>query len=450
MLMVPHTLALVTTYRCTAACEHCCFDCSPRQKDTLAAADMHRFIDQAKELETIRVVVFTGGECFLLGKDLDELVGHAAENGFVTRFVSNGYWGTTREGARRRLERLKQRGLKEANFSTGEQHSRFVPVASVRNAAMAAADLGLVSLVAVDSFGESTFNFDEFLKDRDFREHVDAGTVVLKVSPWMKFNGKRPIAYTSRHMEQLQQHRVIGCGCPTVLKVLAIAPSYKLYACCGLTVQSIPEMEIGSLKGPAWAAAKAGKRATLSGLIRNTPDDFMKIWIHLHGPDAVLRYAQKLDRSIPTPPGQAHVCDICRSIYQSPRIRELVMANPPPNMSAIIAEYRQSLLMPPGDQDSKLSIELLRAGGDVKRLKALHRQTVFNPPRGSALRSPGPCGSPGTVSGLSAPVRGRESNTAMPQVRRTNGLAPRTRRLSIGGTADCQSALPAMPALQPA
>src|SRR2546425_3885244 len=148
------------------------------------------------------------------------MVKHAADNGYTTRFVSNGYWATSPKRARERLERLVQRGLKEANFSTGEQHARFIPPPYVRNGAIAAAELGITSHVAVDSFGDSTFDFNAFMDDPEFQKHVDAGTVVLKISPWMKFNGTRPIEYTEKYLKQMKQHRSMGVGCATLLRVL--------------------------------------------------------------------------------------------------------------------------------------------------------------------------------------------------------------------------------------
>jgi len=341
---------------------------------------MHRFIDEVQGVPSIKVVVFTGGECFMFGKDLDEMVKHANDNGYSTRFVSNGYWATSRQNARRRLQKLVDCGLKEANFSTGEQHARFIPPEYVRNGAMAAAELGLTSLVAVDSFGDANFNFDDFISEPDFQKHVDAGTVVLKVSPWMRFNGKRRIAYTEKYLQQMQQHRSMGVGCATLLKVLACTPSYIMYACCGLTMEYTPELQLGSLK-----------EHSIPELLRLAPDDFMKIWVHLHGPDAVLRYAQKLDSTIPTPRQQAHTCDVCRYIYSNPRIRQLVMQKPPDNMQAIVAEYVQSLFMPTGELNSKLSAQMLRAGGDVRKLKAVHKGTRFEEDNSPVLREQGGC-----------------------------------------------------------
>ena len=74
MLATPHTLSLITTHRCTAACDHCCFSCSPDVQDHIPIPNLYRYIHEAAEIKTIKVIVFTGGECFLLGKELDSLM----------------------------------------------------------------------------------------------------------------------------------------------------------------------------------------------------------------------------------------------------------------------------------------------------------------------------------------------------------------------------------------
>jgi hypothetical protein len=366
MLIIPHTLSLITTYRCTAACDHCCFGCSPRAREGIPVPRMRNYIEQASEIHSVKVVVFTGGECFLLGRELDELVKAAAALKFVTRFVSNGFWATSLPAARHRLERLQRCGLREANYSTGEQHARFIPPEYVRNGAIAAAELGMASLVAVDAFGDSQFDFDAFMDDAEFQKHVDAGTIVLKVSPWMRFSGKRRLAYTAKYLEKMEQHRSYGVGCATLLKVLAVNPAEELGVCCGLTLEQIPEMKIGSLR-----------EHRIRELLVQAQDDFMKIWIYLQGPDAVLRYARQLDPSIPVPRQQPHTCEVCRYVYRNPRIREAVMSRPPENMRDLVTQYIQGLAMPLGEVDSKFAARVVRGGGDVKQLRQLHRETRF-------------------------------------------------------------------------
>src|SRR5512144_1940405 len=87
MLIRPHTLSLITTYRCTAACDHCCFGCTPQVPTSWAIpfTRMLSLIDEAADLGSIRVVVFTGGECFLLGARLNRLIALASAHDLVTR-----------------------------------------------------------------------------------------------------------------------------------------------------------------------------------------------------------------------------------------------------------------------------------------------------------------------------------------------------------------------------
>src|SRR5271166_3771858 len=84
MLIRPQTLSLITTHQCTAACDNCCFACTPKITKAIPVERMASLIDEGAAIETIKVVVFTGGECFLLGRRLDELIKRAARHGLIT------------------------------------------------------------------------------------------------------------------------------------------------------------------------------------------------------------------------------------------------------------------------------------------------------------------------------------------------------------------------------
>jgi pyruvate-formate lyase-activating enzyme len=104
----PHDSA---TYRCTAACRECCFESSPRVKGFIPAERILKYIDEAaRTFPSLRVVVFSGGECFLLGKKLDAAIAQAREHGLGVRCVTNGYWAITPERARKRIQQLKAAG----------------------------------------------------------------------------------------------------------------------------------------------------------------------------------------------------------------------------------------------------------------------------------------------------------------------------------------------------
>jgi hypothetical protein len=365
MLVTPHTLSLITTHRCTAACDHCCFSCTPNVQDHIPIPNLYRYIDEAAELKTLKVIVFTGGECFLLGRELDNLMQAAAGHGFFTRFVSNGYWAISPKAARRRLEQLLACGLTEANFSTGDQHAVYVKPEYVLNGALAAVDMGLTTVVTIELFQESVFPLEEFLSHPGFKEHLESGKLALKLAPWMKFKGKGPLTFNKKYLELVEKARTPEAGCYTALKVLAISPRQQLFACCGLPVEDIEELHLGSLLN-----------ASIKEVLSRTPDDFVKIWVHLHGPDAVIRYAQKFDPSIPFPENAAHICDACRFMYHDKRIKKIVMENPPPNVKEIMEVYFQSLLIPTRDMKHSDAVQFARLGDSLPKIRDIHRMAT--------------------------------------------------------------------------
>ena len=90
----PQTLTILVTYQCTAACPQCCFECTPQIKGRIPTHKILNYIDAAHEsFPNLKLIVFSGGECFLLGDDLVTIVSHAHGKGLSVRCVTNGYWG---------------------------------------------------------------------------------------------------------------------------------------------------------------------------------------------------------------------------------------------------------------------------------------------------------------------------------------------------------------------
>lgn len=332
MLIYPHTLSIITTHKCTAACDHCCFHCTPKLEKHIPVPNIHRYIEQATEVDSLKLVVFTGGECFMLGSDLDEVVETASRNKFRSRFVSNGYWAASPGGARRRLEKLVARGLGEANFSTGDAHEKYVKPECVVNGAVAAAEMNLPVSIMIELRPGSTFDLDGFIEHPALRPHLEAHRVSLHYSPWMRFKGCQELHYTEHMIDTYSRSRQ-GEGCSTIMKVIAINPDENLIACCGLTFEEIPDLHIGSLR-----------KRTVGQILRETKDDFIKIWIHLQGPEGVLHYARTIDPSIPENNAMAHICEVCRFVYHDERVVKAITENPPPNRKEIVQQYVMSLL----------------------------------------------------------------------------------------------------------
>jgi hypothetical protein len=112
----------------------------------------------------------------------------------------------------------------------------------------------------------------------------------------------------------------------------------------------------------------------------------MKIWIHLQGPDAVVRYAQSLDPTLVLPRQLGHSCEVCRFVYGNPRIRDLIKREPPRNMPQIISQYIHSLVLQPNL--TMPQINLRPAHAPLSQVREIHRGTLLRP---AAAPSPEPC-----------------------------------------------------------
>jgi len=250
----------------------------------------------------------------------------------------------------------------------------------VRNGAMAAVDLDITSVIACEVFKGAKFDMDAFMADKEFSDLVNKGKIILRLSPWMKFEGIRKLNQTDTYLNVMKDDRVAGGACSTALKVLAITAEEDLIACCGLTMDYIEEVHLGSLKNE-----------TIGQIVRRLPDDFMKIWIHLYGPDAVIRYAQKLDPTIERPTHMAHICDVCRYMYNHPKIKHLVMDNPPPNMKQILDQYYHSLMVPTPDADHQYNMVKQGISNTNKALREMHAEAVGQPQVAAASCEKGTC-----------------------------------------------------------
>ena len=135
LVIPPKTIAIATTYQCTAACKNCCFGCNPTIKDRLSLQEMKDYVDQAIEYygDTLFVLVLTGGESFLLGNDLVDIVEYGTTKGLIVRVVTNGYWAKSYQEAYDILSNLRNKGLREINFSTGDEHLQRVDYENIVN-----------------------------------------------------------------------------------------------------------------------------------------------------------------------------------------------------------------------------------------------------------------------------------------------------------------------------
>lgn len=315
----PSSLTILPTYRCTAACQECCFECHPKLDSPQISIDrIVNYIDQAATSfpDSLKLVVFSGGECFLLGDDLVTAVSRAHAHNLLVRCVSNGYWGTSRHAARKRIRPLAEAGLTELNISTGDDHQKYVPFERVVNAAIEAALADVEVLIVIEGHESSHFKLDNLLHHErlmDFVRNDPKGKHILWMNNiWIPFHADREIQPFAEAVRS-EDHVNELSGCDNVILNPVITPHQQFSSCCGLTMEHIPEMKMGRLSSTNFA-----------DLYRKQFQDFMKIWINVEGPERIMKFAVDHDESLTFPGGNTHPCETCAQVYRNPRIQDVL------------------------------------------------------------------------------------------------------------------------------
>lgn len=246
-------------------------------------------------------VVFTGGECFLLGRDLDGLIAHAHELKLQTRVITNGYWAVNARAAGARVASLHGAGLDEMMLSTGTFHQRFVPVHRIVHAARAAAAAGIPVRIAIEACDQQTF--DESILDDELADEIAARRIFIGHDPWTEDAGGRGETPLSH---QNSAARTLG-RCAQILDTITVTPSQQLLACCGTPMEHLPRLRIGLVTD-----------AAIDDVLRAAPDDILKMWLHAAGPDAIAAFVSKHVPDFTLGPS-ASICQSCVALQHDPR-----------------------------------------------------------------------------------------------------------------------------------
>ncbi len=314
LMIEPEILTILGTYKCTAACENCCFDSNPYLTKRLDLDRIIGFIDEGARFPSCKIVVFSGGECFLLRDDLNKAVARATSLGLSTRCVTNGYWAKRIAHGRKRLGSLVEAGLKELNISTGDYHQRWVSQDAVVNAASLGVELGLEeTVVVVELQKERRVGRQTLMQDPRIQKLVQNERTRFRIieSPWMPMDYKERIEH---HHDNLLNRTTLHLrgGCTSVLKTIVVTPDQQLGFCCGLAREQIPELNVPWDGGALGPILEAGAQ------------DFMKIWLSVDGPDRILAWAATKNPDIEWENRFSHHCHSCLALYRDPLVRQTI------------------------------------------------------------------------------------------------------------------------------
>lgn len=309
----PDTLTLITTYTCNAACTECCFGCNPNIQGRLSLQSMLNHIDEAHAgFPALKLVVFTGGECFLLKQDLFSAIAHAHQLGLSTRCVTNGFWGKAATKCKQTVNHLVNAGINEINISTGLDHQEWVPQDSVVKAATALVEAGVFTLITIEADTADSNCRQRLLERPEIRKLLKQPNLFrVQNNSWMPFT----VEHQSR-TNTIDRSDLTG-GCGQVFHNAVVTPSEELSACCGLTLEHIPEMKIGF----------SGIGGSLSEHYYRQYEDFLKIWLSVDGPFTIMTrlIGDEADDAMREKlAAVVHICQACVILHQHPRFRQLL------------------------------------------------------------------------------------------------------------------------------
>ncbi|MCD8875118.1 YydG family radical SAM peptide epimerase [Mammaliicoccus sciuri] len=119
--------------KCNAACDHCCFSCSPKSNIKMEDSYIRNIVLEFSRNPEIEVISFTGGEIFLNYSFLEELLIITSKHNKKTTLISNGFWGSSRKLLKKYFEDFKKYNVIALTISYDEYHAPFVKIQSVKN-----------------------------------------------------------------------------------------------------------------------------------------------------------------------------------------------------------------------------------------------------------------------------------------------------------------------------
>ncbi len=309
------TLSVMPTYQCTAACQHCGTYSHPKEKTRLPEEMLISGIDQAVA-SGYKLIVFTGGEPTLAGPILLRAIERAARSSVMTRVVTNAWWATSDAAADRKIRELTVAGLREINFSTGDEHAKYVPLENVLRAARAAARAKLsgicimVELVNERRISKATLESHPIYQS--IQKEIPCAGIRILESPWMPLVPDA-ISHYPNGLAVNASNLATRTGCNSCLTTTTLQADGRLAACCGLGMRRIPELQMGNIESMRLAEAD-----------EIAENDFLKRWIRVEGPEKILAWAASHDSSIAWENMYAHRCQACIRIYKDPKVRAVV------------------------------------------------------------------------------------------------------------------------------
>lgn len=302
-------LTLMVTNQCPLQCAHCGPSSGPWAKGSIDAETIKAALDEARA-RACQVVNFSGGEPFILGHKLVELVQAATDRGLLARVTTGAYWSPTPEAAGKRLKPLAEAGLGQLFISCSDEHRAFVPLENVIEATRAARTCGVEVYLALGTTRTSATS------SRAVSEaFLDAGLAVPWIinSPIIPFG--RAAAGVGVEALSLQPVRNFAGPCSSLTQHPTIRPDGQVTGCAVVFGQECAPLSFGDVS-----------REALSHALDRMNADPLASWIHQIGV-VELKHLIESNSPVRFADRYVNICHLCGDILSNPEavavLREL-------------------------------------------------------------------------------------------------------------------------------
>jgi Predicted Fe-S oxidoreductases len=267
---------------------------------------MESIFEQLKKVQTIKVVVFTGGETTLQKEKLLKGLNLARDCGFSSRVVTNAWWATSKENADQFVKELVDAGLSEINTSFDDYHAKFNSINNIVNFVEASLNNGITPVVStiVDNYSKYTSkSIQEYLAQN---LSVSETKIAKKVffledkptSSGRGINLKKDVSRISS--SALDNSKICKC-CNDIGRTLAFHPDGNVKVCCGHASMELPDLNIGNLYTD-----------NLAAILKKSESNLVFWWIHTLGTKGILERLGVTGE-------YTSICDACRELFLNHR-----------------------------------------------------------------------------------------------------------------------------------
>lgn len=297
-MIKPTHFAIHVTYACPLVCAHCCFSSTPENTDSL---HIDHIIETINALDSsIKMVGFTGGEPFLLGKKLNDIVRAASNKGFTTRVITSAYFGKHDFIVKKKLMDLYHSGLNELTISWDEYHKKFIPFEYIYSVFWTAKQLGFTVSINMVKEKNSVWTKEKLGRELGLRDNYDE---IIESN--LNLNGRAEI-----ELHDAIPIESVGklTPCSYVLAGPTLSAKNKLLACCGV----IPETS-------ALILDHDFKSENLNQRLQEASNNPLLNWLHQYGPYDILQWIS-LHYNVDIPKNINGNCEACRVLFHTPDI----------------------------------------------------------------------------------------------------------------------------------